>query len=352
LLAFGSRVIRSAFEINWKGICGMTPSEQDRKEPGAANVKELIGEFSLEHFLGKSIGVLCGTREPDFAYEKQLRLFQFKAWLLTAGSDAIIVRTAGMTYAAAMIARRMGWLRKKYPEDKQSSLLIRALRNSGYRSLYDSTFVSPRTVYNLTDGPSFAVLWKNVNKKQKHIRNLNELTFWRLRIAATEELSCALSNAYNAYDAVRAYEAEENLQRGIKLDPKDRKYSSATVKTTHEGRESREPFLFTSFRYTQEITELSSNVVDMLKLLDKQVKDSKLFRDYFGRCQTVVSLLDIKSLSAGTLKSWSGVNRIQLDDILPISEEDQNWLGVKDEERRSVEETAKSVRQRPSSRLS
>jgi hypothetical protein len=85
----------------------------------------------------------------------------------------------------------------------------------------------------------------------------------------------------------------------------------------------------------------------MLALLDIQVKDAEIFRNYFGRCQSVLSLLRIKNLSAGTLKSWTGVDNVPLDDVVPIPEKDHDWLGVKESKRRSAEQTAKALRQRP-----
>jgi hypothetical protein len=325
----------------------MALAEPGREGPGATNSKKPVRDLSLQEFLRAVVEVLCETRKPEFRYEKQLRLCQFKVWLLSYGSHWKSVRRGGMIYAAAMIGRKMRWLRKKYPDELQGPLLKRTMTISDYRCLFDSVFIYPDTLYNLSECPSFESFCDDVISNKKHIQDLNELTHWRLKIAVTRGLTTALNKAYNAYDAKRAREDEENKKRGIIPDKEKRKLSKHTISNEHEFRGSREPFLFVAYNSVPGICEVASTPTKMLALLDKQVEDPELFRNYFGRCQSVLSFLQIDTPSAGTLQSWSGAERVPLDDVLPIPEEEQDWLGVKESQRRSAKQTAKALRQSP-----
>ncbi len=322
----------------------MAKAKVEQNRSAESNVKRPVRDLSLQEFLRKCVEVLCSTREPEFRYERQLRLCQFKVWLLAHGSDRDSVRNGSMSYAAAMISRKMRWLRRKYPDEVQSSLLERALKNSDYRFLFNFAFIHPRTLYNLSDISPFSAIFNDVMANERHIRDLNELTLWRLRIAKTEGLRTALNKAYNAYDAIRAQELEE---RGGKRDKEKDKLSKGTIKNEHEIRESREPFLFVAYSSVPEIAEFKPKWPEMLKLLDSQASNTELFRNYFGRCQTVLSLLEIDDPSAGTLKAWSGAERIPLDDVLPIPKSEHGWLGVTESQRRSADETVRAIRQRP-----
>lgn len=327
----------------------MSIVEPRRENLPVAKIRNAGRDLPLQEFLREVVEVLCGTREQGFRYEKQLRLCQFKLWLLGYGVHWRALRQGGMIYAAAMISKKMRLLSKKRPDDLQGALLQRTLNDPSYRHLFDSVFLHPHTLYDLSECSSFETVRDYVTAHKRHVRDLNELTHWRLRIASTRGLTTALNKAYNAYEAVRVWENEENVRRGIKRDEEAQKLSSATLKGLHEKLESREPFLFAAFRYFPEIAKISPNRVQMLKLLDMQAKDEELFRNYFGCCQSVLSLLQIETPSAAIIKSWCGAEPVALDDVLPIPEDHQDWLGVKEAKRRSPESTAKTVRQQPSS---
>jgi hypothetical protein len=83
----------------------------------------------------------------------------------------------------------------------------------------------------------------------------------------------------------------------------------------------------------------------MLTLLKKQAGQTQLFKVYFARCQTVLSLLRVRNPSAGTLKSWSTVEAISLDEVVALTKEEQERLGLEIKPRRSAATTRRGNRQ-------
>ena len=75
------------------------------------------------------------------------------------------------------------------------------------------------------------------------------------------------------------------------------------------------------------ISEFTGNRRKMLKMLSNQAKQPEPFRNYFGRCQTALEALGIDNPSAATLRAWSGVDALPMDDILPLTEEERESLG-------------------------
>jgi hypothetical protein len=57
--------------------------------------------------------------------------------------------------------------------------------------------------------------------------------------------------------------------------------------------------------------------------------------------------LEVKNPSASTLGAWSGVAALPLDEVMAISEDDQDLLDLKAKERRPAEETKRMKRQNP-----
>jgi hypothetical protein len=128
--------------------------------------------------------------------------------------------------------------------------------------------------------------------------------------------------------------------------PKD--YARNKLKEFHKARARREAFLFVATTACPELLEITPNAVKMLRLLNEQAKQTELFRGYFARCQTALDLLLEKNPSGATLRGWSGVDPIPLDDVEPITEREQDALGLYPEGRRSAKTTKRANRQKPS----
>jgi hypothetical protein len=93
------------------------------------------------------------------------------------------------------------------------------------------------------------------------------------------------------------------------------------------------------------ISEFTGNRGKMLKMLSNQANQPELFRNYFARCQTAVEALGMENPSAATLRAWSGVDPLPMDDILPLTEEERESLGIYPSVRRSAETTLRAHRQ-------
>ena len=158
-------------------------------------VEELGSDLSFEEFFRTMVEVLCGKRDPLFRYERELRLCQLKIWLLQDDPDFISIRDAALIFAAAMISKQIVILRKKNPEDLPSSILLRTLKNSAYRTLFNFGFVTPCTLYSLTLNLSFQHINEMANEDADKRRCLNQLTYWRLRLAKTDGFKAGVKAA-------------------------------------------------------------------------------------------------------------------------------------------------------------
>jgi hypothetical protein len=295
---------------------------------------EIEPDTSFDEWLRKTVELLCAQRPPLFQLESELRLCQLKTWLLDDAKDFTSVRRTAMTFAAAIIATRMVQLRRKRRHEPPSSRLMTALSDRDYMTLFNSAFPPPLHLYTLLlKSLSFEDVSHWAAKDADEIRCLNELTRWRLRLAKTEGLKQTLTAGLDAYEAAR--------------DPaKD--YGKNKLKGFHKARARREAFLFVATTACPDILEITSHARNMLRLLNEQAKQTELFKDYFARCQTALDLLQIENPSAATLRGWSGVDPIPLDDVEPITEREQEALGLYPEGRRSAETTTRAKRQNPS----
>jgi hypothetical protein len=173
--------------------------------------EELGSDLSFEEFFRNMVEVLCGKRDPLFRYERELRLCQLKIWLLKDDPDFKSVQGATLIFAAALISRRMVVLRKKNLEGLPSAILLRILKNSAYRNLFDFGFIAPRTLYSLALNLSFHDINEMAHTDADKRRCLNELTQWRLRLAKTDGFKAGVKAGIDAYEAARSVAMEADL---------------------------------------------------------------------------------------------------------------------------------------------
>ena len=293
---------------------------------------EIEPDRSFEEWLRHTVELLCAETAPLFRFERELRLCQIKTWLLDYGDDLNAIQRTAMTFAAAMVGRRMARIQPKLPRKSPSSRLMIALTDPDLRILFNFAFSPPRHLYGLFGCNSFKQVSNWAAEDKDKIRCLNDLTRWRLRLARTEGFRPTLKAGLDAYETAR--------------DPaKD--YARSKLKEFHTARARREAFLFVATTACPNIMELAPNAAKMLRLLEDQAKQAELFRGYFARCQTALDLLQIENPSAATLRGWSGVDPIPLDDVEPITKEERESLGLYPEGRRSAEATKRAKRQKP-----
>jgi hypothetical protein len=292
---------------------------------------EIEPDRSFEEWLRKTVEVLCAQRPPLFRFESELRLCQLKAWLLAEGDDLATVRRIAMTFAAAMIGRRMAQVRRKRNGEAPSSHLIIALKNPDFRILFDFAFPPPSNLYSLATGYSMKDVSDWPAADADKIRCLNELTRWRLRLAKTERFKPTPRAGLDAYEAAR--------------NP-DNDFGITKVKEFHTGRARREAFLYVATTACSEILEITPSPSKILQLLKEQANQTELFKRYFARCQTALELLEEKNPAAATLRAWSGVEAVPLDDVEPITKDEQESIGLYPKPPRPAKTTKRAKRQK------
>lgn len=309
---------------------------------------EIELDTSFDEWLRHTVEVLCAKRPPLFRFERELRLCQLKAWLLDdVKKDLISVRRTAMTFAAARLAARTNKIRRTRPQEPPSSRLMMALRDPDLGILFDFAFPSPFHLYTmLLQSLSFKDVSYWAEKVANDISCLNELTRWRLRLAKTEGFKPTLNAGLYAYKQSRASGRRE-LPKDTPDKKRDKKHARTTLSGTHRARARREAFLFVATTECRDILEITPNAAKMLRLLEDQAKQTELFKGYLARCQTALELLQEKNPSAATLRGWSGVDAIPLSEILPITKEEQESLGLYPEGRRSAKTTKRAKRQKP-----
>lgn len=308
---------------------------------------EIDLDTSFDEWLRKTVELLCAQRFPLFQLESELRLCQLKAWLLDdVKKDLISVRRTAMTFAAARLAARTNKIRRTRPQEPPSSRLMIALRDPDLGILFDFAFPPPLHLYSLLlESLSFKQVFDWAAADADEIRCLNDLTRWRLRLAKTEGFKPTLNAGLYAYKAAR--QAAGSLPKDTPDKKRDKKHARTTVSGTHRARARREAFLFVATTACPDILEITPNAVKMLRLLNEQAKQTELFQGYFARCQTALELLQIENPSAATLRGWSGVDAIPLDETLPITKDEQESLGLYPEHPRPAKTTKRAKRQKP-----
>jgi hypothetical protein len=170
-------------------------------------------------------------------------------------------------------------------------------------------------------------------------RCLNQLTYWRLRLAKTDGFKAGVKAGIDAYEAARS------VATGTGLTPPTKTIGRTILKKVRRERDRREAFLLVADMIFPVISEFTGSRVKMLKMLSNQANQPELFRNYFGRCQTALEALGTDNPSAATLRAWSGVDALPMDDIRPLTEKERESLGIFPSVRRSAETTLRAHRQ-------
>jgi hypothetical protein len=297
-------------------------------------------DLSFEEFFRNMVELLCGKRDPLFQFEKELRLCQLKIWLLQDDPDFKSIRDAAMIFAAAMISRRTVVLRKRNPEDLPDSILQKVLSSPEYVTVFNCGFIAPCTLYSLTLKLSFKHIYEMMKDDADKRRCLNQLTYWRLRLAKTSGFEANLTTGLDAYEAACS------VVTGTGPTPPTKQFGRTILKEIRRKRDRREAFLLVADMMFPIISDLDGSRGKMLKMLESQANQSELFREYFARCQTVLGTLGTENPSAATLRAWSGVDAAPIDGLVPLTEKERESLGTYRHVYRPAETTIRANRQR------
>jgi hypothetical protein len=123
--------------------------------------------------VGDAIKLLIGAREEKFAHEKELKLFQFKAWLIDWRREQTCFRTSGIVFTA--LAVKQFDLNSRHPRSLPSERFMRSFSSERLRPLID------RTLFRQSLHHFVSIGWlpyreSDVKKDLDHILLLNALT--------------------------------------------------------------------------------------------------------------------------------------------------------------------------------
>jgi hypothetical protein len=275
--------------------------------------------------------VLSGTRKPKFLFEPELRLFQFRIWLLSDDDDDRSLKDAAALFASIMLRRRIRLDRKRSSEATPSELIDGVFERKAYRDLYDEAFPYPRTPYTLSLNLSLPHFRDEFKESREEIAHLNRLTELRLRLHGTKGYPSSLN---------KAYELESKLRREERTG-----FARTNLGKIHRARQPREAFLFVAEHYDPALLLFEPKLNGLPKELHKEAVEQERFKNLFCRTITALEALTPKGISAAELRKWTMLNSVPLDIIKPFSKAELDSVGFYPTLRRSAETTHAGKRQ-------
>src|SRR5271166_417377 len=125
--------------------------------------------------LAIAIKLLLNDSEEKFAYERQLRMFQFQCWLLdTLNQDSSFGRSAARFGAAALSCEISRRSRNRLLRIKDSFLLAIASKNM--EEVINRCFGMPSNIYALLKAGAFPLSKKSHDDAVATIRAVSERT--------------------------------------------------------------------------------------------------------------------------------------------------------------------------------
>jgi hypothetical protein len=275
--------------------------------------------------------VLSGARDRKFFFEPELRLFQFKVWLLSEGNRSL--DDSAVLFTSIMLRRRARLDRRRLAGATASELMDAALEREDYSELYDVVFCPPRTPYAFSVKASLTELRSKFKDARKYIDDLNQLTELRLRLHATK----GYPHSLNA-----AQELDCKLKTGTATG-----YGRTILAKVHRLRQKREAFLLVAKRFDPGLLEFQTKVDGLPRELHTEVANRERFKSLFGRAITALEVLKPKGLTAEQLRAWTQVEPIPLHDVVrPFSKAELDEVQFFPTPRRAAETTRAGKRQK------
>jgi hypothetical protein len=278
--------------------------------------------------------VLSGTREPKFLFEPELRLFQFRVWLLSEGNTDKCLSNSAVLFTSLMLKRRIQLDRYRQRDAKPSELVIAVFEKERYCDLYDVAFPSPLTPYSLSLKLSLKDLKREFQESREAVAHLNQLTEIRLRLHASEDYSFSLNEARDIYAKINA--------------GKRTGFSRTNLSPVRKKRQAREAFLFVAQQYDPAFLKFETKALRLPRELHEEAADKDRFRKLFSRAITALQILKPKGLTAERLHECIKSEPMPLDVIRPFKKADFEQVGYHPKLRRAAaKEIHTGKRQRP-----
>ena len=282
--------------------------------------------------LFQGLAILCGTRPAEFGEEISLRNFQFKLWLRTDKWPADCFEQSGKLFAAVKITDTMradpvDLLRSRGYKSTPSSVLIDSIRE--HRILINNTFYS-RELISIPSYRDYETIIENSEYDRRVIDDLNALTRWRMRIAATKGYKPTDNRGWQAYEALEDIKVGRTKRNKLRSELTER--------------EARIPYLLVAECIFPELLTIESRLEDEISRSDDGAIAEK-WRRYIEGVVYVMQQLgegeyDRLGQATGlTAKAWTSFERLTRQEL--------DIAGIKPDGRRNAPQTKKLVRQKP-----
>ncbi|MGA3063876.1 MAG: hypothetical protein ABSD90_11730 [Methylocystis sp.] len=275
-----------------------------------------------------AIELLSGGREEEFAFEPELRLFQFKAWLLGDRSQDQSFRQSALIFASLVIRQRSVTLRKRLRSPKASEVLLLTISQPDVRPLIDHAFDGGLTLHSLTQIAWLPYREADIEGDKKEIEHLNMLSEFRMRLTQTKGFDSSINKAAALY-------AHSNFET---------KCSESKVEGIHRRRIEREAFLLAAAKAAPHLLSFEPDYKNVLASIEKEAEDIESLKSFCARTKSILPVLN-PELAKALEKSWS---HIQPDNTLtfePISQAELDAADIAPTVRRSAVTTKAGDRQ-------
>jgi hypothetical protein len=275
--------------------------------------------------VGAAIRLLIGAGNESFELERELRLFQFKAWLLGFPGRYSFPRSA-LLFATILVTAR----HRKFSLLTSSEAIVLAMMSRELRPLIDYAFNKHKLpLYQLTQ------IWfhpyKEAHRKKplEGISVLNALTRFRLRLHFTKRMTPSINNGLALLSSAEV----------------DTKAGRTSAKALRQRMRVQEAFLYAAQNYP-EMMFLPPKPAEIFGALKREMRETERINEYFALSKSLMKILDEDAAQAFE-RYWGNLPLVDIPPLQPVSEEEMDEAGIGPRYRRSAKVTKLAKLQAP-----
>jgi hypothetical protein len=270
--------------------------------------------------------LLIGARDESFEWETELRLFQFKAWLLGVTPSSASFRRSALLFATLLVSARQK--QRRFSLLASSEALVLAMMSRELRPLIDLAFKA-RVLYDLTQISFHPYKEADRKKPLEEISALNALTQFRLRLRFTKRMTPSINNGIALLS-----NSKDDTQLG-----------RTNAKALRRRRRAREAFLYAA-QNCHEMMFLPPKPADVVGALKSEVRETERIKEYFALSKSLMKILDVDAAEAFE-GHWNDMPPVDIPPLEPVSVEEMDEAGIGPRPRRGAKETKLAKRQAP-----
>ena len=118
-------------------------------------MKNKVTAMGLLAPLAKAIEVFVSDEKPASEYERPLRLFQFRYWLIDDAVTRVSFQDAALLFSSIAMGQEASKIRSRFSTASGFELMLLAISRPRLRWLINETFGRTYTIYDLTQIPLF-----------------------------------------------------------------------------------------------------------------------------------------------------------------------------------------------------